>query len=112
MSTADTSDVFTISAPINRDDEGVVLGEFSQKFIVVGGIIDVDVVIVRTNSQSVSAWAVLQAFNPFLRVFVSGNNLVKLAQTSSDGEGTIIVTNGDVAEFLANGNSSSTLGVW
>lgn len=73
-----------------------MLGALAEEFVG-AGIVHVDVVIVRTNCQFLSVWGVGDGFNPLLGVFVGGDNLVELGSTLSDGEGTVVVTNSNMA---------------
>jgi hypothetical protein len=46
-----------------------VLGAFSEEFVG-AGIVDIDVVVVRTNCQLGAIWRVLDGFDPLLGVSV------------------------------------------
>lgn len=75
VGTADGSNVTAISTPVNGNDERVVLGALAKEFVV-GGIVDVDLVVVRTYSEFLSIWGVLNGFNPLLRISICGNDLI------------------------------------
>ena len=84
-------------------------GALSEK-CVGGGVVDINVVVVRSNSELGSIWGVLHSFDPFLGVSVSESNLVEVAK-SSHCQTSVIVTNGDVLIVGVECDSSGTHGV-
>jgi hypothetical protein len=74
--------------------------------VVTGGIIDVNVVVVRTHSQLLSVGRVLNSFNPLLRVMFLSNDVIQVVLTGSDGQGSIIVTHSNMSILRVPCNSS------
>jgi len=112
MCTTNWSQVWSILTPINRYDERVVLCAFSFQVIVVVHFIDIDGVIVGTNSKIVSIWRVFNNFDPFLGIFVCCNDLIEFVISSSNCQSTIIVTNSDVTILGVIANTSWALWIW
>lgn len=108
VSTTDRSNVLAIHTPINRDDEGVMLGALSNQRVITGTV-DVDVVIVGANSQFSSIWRILHVLNPLSRVIFSGNHIIEIGDSSSDSQSTIVVADSDVTILRTISESSRTL---
>lgn len=110
MGTANRSNIRSVLTPINWDNEGVVLATFAYK-TVVSSLIDIDYVVMRSNSKHTTIWRILNSFNPLFWVSVCSNNVVKLINSSSDGQCAIIVSDCNMSVWTVVINSTCALRV-
>jgi hypothetical protein len=88
-----------------------VLHEPFNKFIsITVDTVDVNTVVVGSDSEVLSVWRVSQAFAPFFWVLEGGDLLVKVL-ARSDRDFTEDVTNCDMTGF-AHSNTSGHLVLW
>ncbi len=70
---ANTSEVRAVLAPVDGDDEGVVLGALGVELVVGGRVVDVDVVVVRADCELRAVGGEAHALDPLLRVLHGGD---------------------------------------
>lgn len=105
---ADGSNRRGVSAPIESSDGGVVLGALADLVVVSVHIINVDVGIVRGDSEVITIGTVLSNLEPLLGV----SELVLKDTgciTTSDGNGTVVGTDSDITVALVDSDASSGL---
>ena len=110
VGTADGSDVVSVEGPIDRGDIRVVFLAHTDK-AVIGDRVDVDLVIVGANCELGAIRRVFHVFDPLLSVVGLSNNVIKLVNTFTNGQSTVVVTDCDVSVACIVGDSSCAFGV-
>lgn len=70
---ANTSDIRAVFAPVDGDDEGVVLAARGVELVVGGRVVDVDFVVVRADCELRAVGGEAHALDPLLRVLHGGD---------------------------------------
>ena len=97
-----------MSAPVEGHDVRVVSLAGSYK-APVGGFVDVDVVIVRTDGEVLVVWREGHNLDPFSRVSEELDLTVR-GRGGSDGDGTVISSNGK--ELAVDSDTARALSLW
>mmetsp|Transcript_31740 Transcript_31740/g.42988 ORF Transcript_31740/g.42988 Transcript_31740/m.42988 type:complete len:347 (-) Transcript_31740:322-1362(-) len=107
VGTAVGADVRTISSPVKVGDIRVVTLKSTAIAVTIGNIVDVDFVIVRTNSKLLTIGRVAHDLDPFGGVL--HEVLLNTVATVLDHNSTIVTSNSNI--IVVDGNSSRALGV-
>jgi len=107
VSTTVGADVRTVNSPVKVSDVGFVSLKGSTLSVAILNIVDVDVVVVGTNSKLFTIRRVAQDFDPFGGVLKAV--LLITTATVLDHKSTIVTSNSEV--ITADGNSSRALRV-
>lgn len=105
---ADRSDALRVSAPIESSNSGVMLGALADAVVVSVHIVHVDVGIVRADSKVSTIGTVFSNLEPFLGVkelVLDGLRGI----TTSNSNGAVVGTNGDITVDLVDSDASSGL---
>ena len=105
---ADRSDALGVSAPIESSDSGVMLAALAEAVVVSVHIVHVDVGIVRADSKVGTIGTVFSNLEPLLGVselVLDGSRVI----TTSNGNGAVVGTDGDITVDLVDSDASSGL---
>ena len=102
------ADELGVSAPVEGHDVRVVASACAAKGPV-GGVVDVDIVVMGTDGKHLVVWGESHNLDPLSRIFHALNLGIQV-RGSSDGNGTVVT--GDSNEGVVDGNATRALRVW
>ena len=97
-----SSDVGAVSRPVKAVDIGGVSSALANEAEVIRSVVDIEGVVVRANSQVSVAGGEGHALNP-LRGVLEQLALTHVARVGTDGNGTIVTSNGKPVSVAADG---------